>query len=579
MEPTGSAGTAAQHADPVVPSRGDGVGASGTASNGQLTALRTELEALRAEVAATLQVGLEHVTTRTGARLDEAAGTLGGRVTARLEAAAADLRRTLNAALETQVNSAAVTQAAAIDTRSALESRAVILEDALAALSERVETLRREGTEGARHQLRVLGADLTILRQCLDPVEDRRLRAEAQSRLEAALDNRDERLLEAVSDLLTAVTSERVATQTRLLQLEDTMTRVLDSVLSLEDGQATRAADSPAQAADLLAGVQSRVDAVRGEVGSQLGRMREELTSEVAMVAVHAAAAVEAGERDRAALLERMGEHRSDLTARLDGLADQIATLRTAPEKALHAVSEELSRAADALHDARAAPAEAQDEVRTAAEVSAVDLRTELAQLTAAVEKLTAGQPASPKRVRSGRGETAPAKAAGKQPAARAGAATAATPRSPSRAASETEASPTAEPASRPRAARATSRAADPTTPTPRAPSGTAGAATPRSRLATAAKPARTQPTAAASTPTPTPTRTRVAAEGATSSPGSRTAISPVRPVTPVRRPGQAARRDATEPATRAEAARSAPVEPEPAQVEPLRRLFSRRRS
>ena len=375
MEPSGFAG---------VPQTGD------QSVNAEITALRAEVEGLRSSLGAALQTGLERVAGRTEARLDDVVDTLGGRLTARLDATAADLRRTLNAALDVQVDAAALTQATTADTRSALESRAVVVEAAVTALAERVETLSREGAESARQQVRALGADLATLRQWVDPVENRRLRTEAQARLDNALVSRDQRLLGTVSDLLTAVTSERVATQTRLLQLEDTASRVLDALLALDERGASRAATTAQQVDALLTGTQDRVDAVRSDVRSQLAQIREELSSELGtlrselhQVSANSAAAglavetlpirleqalgraqgaimvdsAPAGQSGRTALLQLLAEHRSEVTARMDEFAELVAATGASTGQALQAVSEQVRRATGGTLAAAVEPA------------------------------------------------------------------------------------------------------------------------------------------------------------------------------------------------------------------------------
>lgn len=364
--------------------------ADGASAGAPVTAaLRAEMAMLRAQVSTKLQAGLERVAARTDARLDEVRGTLDDRLTARLDATAADLRRTLNTALDVQVDAAAVTQATTADARSALESRAVILERAMGALAERIETLNREGGESARQQVRTLGADLATLRQWVDPVESRRLRNEAQDRLETALTSRDQRLLGTVSDLLTAVTSERVATQTRLLQLEDTTSRVLDALLTLEQQGASRAASTAQQVDILLAGTQDRVDAVRADVRSQLAQIREELSSdlgtlrsELHQVSANSAAAglavetlpirleqalsraqgavmgdaAPAGQESRTALLQLLAEHRDEVTARMEKFTQLVAATAASTDQALQAVVEEIRRAAGGQVTATAGP-------------------------------------------------------------------------------------------------------------------------------------------------------------------------------------------------------------------------------
>jgi len=358
--------------------------------NAEITALRAEVEGLRGSLSAALQTGLERVAARTEARLDDVVDTLGGRLTARLDATAADLRRTLNAALDVQVDAAALTQATTADTRSALESRAVVVEAAVTALAERVETLSREGAESARQQVRALGADLATLRQWVDPVENRRLRTEAQARLDNALVSRDQRLLGTVSDLLTAVTSERVATQTRLLQLEDTASRVLDALLALDERGASRAATTAQQVDALLTGTQDRVDAVRSDVRSQLAQIREELSSELGtlrselhQVSADSAAAglavetlpirleqalsraqgamlvdaAPAGQSGRTALLQLLAEHRTEVTARMDEFAELVAATGASTGQALQAVSEQVRRATGGTLAAAVEPA------------------------------------------------------------------------------------------------------------------------------------------------------------------------------------------------------------------------------
>ncbi len=408
--------------------------ADGASAGAPVTAaLRAEMEMLRAHVSTELQAGLERIAARTDARLDEVRGTLDDRLTARLDATAVDLRRTLNAALDVQVDAAAVTQATTADARSALESRAVILERAMAALAERIETLNRESGESARQQVRTLGADLATLRQWVDPVESRRLRNEAQDRLETELTSRDQKLLGTVSDLLTAVTSERVATQTRLLQLEDTTSRVLDALLTLEQQGASRAASTAQQVDILLAGTQDRVDAVRTDVRSQLAQIREELSSdlgtlrsELHQVSANSAAAglavetlpirleqalsraqgavmVDAapgGQESRTALLQLLAEHRDEVTARMETFTQLVAATAASTDQALQAVVEEIRRAAGGQVTATAGSPAVEQVAKTqkAATPKAATQKAAATQKTAANPGPTRKSAAKPRR-------------------------------------------------------------------------------------------------------------------------------------------------------------------------------------
>lgn len=543
------------------------VGADGAPAYAQVTALQAEMETLRAQLAAALQAGLDRVGARTDARLDDVMNILTDRLTARLDATAVDLRRTLKAALEVQADAAAVTQATTAEARSALESWAVILERALGALGERLETLNREGGESARQQVRTLGADLATLRQWIDPVESRRLRSEAQDRLEAALVSRDQRLLGNVSDLLTAVTSERVATQTRLLQLEDTTSRVLDALLTLEQQAGTRDASTAQQVDTLLAGTQDRVDAVRTDVRSQLAQIREELSSdlgtlrsELHQVSANSAAAglavetlpirleqalsraqgaimidaAPVGQEGRTALLQLLAEHRDEVTARMDEFTQLLAATGASTGQALQAVMEEVRRAA-------------------------------VGPGAAAVEQTAVGQPPDT--------EQAPIPTA----ATRKGAARKATSKS----------SPTRKPAPKPHrsSTAAAGREATSATATPgrsRAVGPAVGAASDAPRLSTSARPAPA---------TATKKVVRTAKPGAPGGPAATqqraTApdeTAPPRPLPPRRAtPVAAARRQVKPVAAYApdsaltDAAAQARAEAE--QIEPVRRLFARRRS
>lgn len=535
--------------------------ADGASAGAPVTAaLRAEMEMLRAHVSTELQAGLERIAARTDARLDEVRGTLDDRLTARLDATAVDLRRTLNAALDVQVDAAAVTQATTADARSALESRAVILERAMAALAERIETLNRESGESARQQVRTLGADLATLRQWVDPVESRRLRNEAQDRLETALTSRDQKLLGTVSDLLTAVTSERVATQTRLLQLEDTTSRVLDALLALEQQGGSRAASTAQQVDSLLAGTQDRVDAVRTDVRSQLAQIREELSSdlgtlrsELHQVSANSAAAglavetlpirleqalsraqgavmvdaAPAGQESRTALLQLLAEHRDEVTARMETFTQLVAATAASTDQALQAVVEEIRRAAGGQVTATAGPpAEQPAETQKAAK-----------QKAAATSK-TAANP-GPARKSAAKPRRSPA-------AATPGEATSAT------------ASPVR------------SRAAGPTR--------KAGAAT--ARRSPAAEPATAKATAGTTAKPGAPGSPKTMQARETTSAG---AAQP-RPLAPRRAtPVAAARREvrpvAPYPPESAQTDAAAQARAEAEQIEPVRRLFARKRT
>ena len=550
--------------------------AGGASAGASVTAaLRAEMQMLRAQVSTELQAGLERVAARTDARLDEVRGTLEGRLTARLDATAADLRRTLNSALDVQVDAAAVTQATTADARSALESRAVILERAMGALAERIETLNREGGESARQQVRTLGADLATLRQWVDPVESRRLRNEAQDRLETALTSRDQRLLGTVSDLLTAVTSERVATQTRLLQLEDTTSRVLDALLTLEQQGASRAASTAQQVDILLAGTQDRVDAVRTDVRSQLAQIREELSSdlgtlrsELNQVSANSAAAglavetlpirleqaliraqgaimvdaAPAGQESRTALLQLLAEHRDEVTARMEKFSQLVAATAASTDQALQGVVEEIRRAASGQVTATAGP----PAVEQPAETQKTATQKTATQKTATQKAATQ-------------------KAATQKAAANPGAArkSAAKPRRSPAAAKPGEAtSATASPVR--------SRAAGPTR--------KAGPAT--ARRSPAAEPATATATAGTTAKPGAPGSPKVMPARETTS----AAAAQPRPLAPRRAAPVAAARRAVRPVAvyppeSAQSDTAAQARAEAEQIEPVRRLFARRRT
>ena len=378
-----------------------------------LSDVHRRLEVLHAEFSRALHNGLVDISARFESRLDQVARALDDRAVARLDAATADLHRSLRAGVETQIGAAGAAQAAAIDTRTAVESRTAALEDALAAVAARMETLRPDDVEGSREQIRLLAEDITMLRRGVDPAEASRVRAESQGRLEAALDRRDERLVEAISDLLTTVTSERVAAGTRLLQLEDTTNRVLDAVLALENRQATWAAESATQAADLLVRMHEGLDAVRAGVAGQLGRMREELSAELAAVTANAALAVEAGGRDRATLLERMAEHRTALSDRLDRLGELMGASATHVP-----ATPEISPGGAPESPATTPPGGVQATARVIAEAVVTDLRSALTRGGSAGDKATADRPWITRRSRSAEDQPARALTDGAAPGA-----------------------------------------------------------------------------------------------------------------------------------------------------------------
>lgn len=141
----------------------DGPGAdTGTTS---LSALHRRLEVLHTEFSRALHNGLVDISARFESRLDQVARALDDRAVARLEAATADLHRSLRAGLETQTDAAAATQAAAVGTRMVVESRITGMEDALAAVATRMETLIPDDVEGSREQIRLLAEDVAMLRR------------------------------------------------------------------------------------------------------------------------------------------------------------------------------------------------------------------------------------------------------------------------------------------------------------------------------------------------------------------------------------------------------------------------------
>ena len=129
-------------------------------------AARTDLVGGRVdEVGASLPVS-------TAASLDTAVTRLLEALAGRLDDAVADVRQTMTAAREDDARSSAAAGASMVEARGAIESRLAVLEDALEAVGERIESLSRDGASTTTSRLEVVGRDVAALVERVDALAD-----------------------------------------------------------------------------------------------------------------------------------------------------------------------------------------------------------------------------------------------------------------------------------------------------------------------------------------------------------------------------------------------------------------------
>ena len=302
--------------------------------------------------------GLALVPVRTGAKFDELAGKLGESIGTRVDAVAGEVRRTVAAALEREADNAAATRGLMSEARSALESRMAVVEDALDALSERLEALLRDGAHTTRDQLRELAGSLTGLEQRVDAASGEqveRIVARLQGVIEHRLDNfsavladatrtRNEQLRRELLDMLTRASSEQESTRNQVAvlvdavqlaaaeqvvattaliggtaaslaevrediqtELDDVAERLLVTVADLRAQQDAQAVSLEARADALQASLEGSLDAVRAQVATAMEAARADVAADVAALrppleelVAGTAALAHAGAADRA---------------------------------------------------------------------------------------------------------------------------------------------------------------------------------------------------------------------------------------------------------------------------------------
>ena len=302
--------------------------------------------------------GLALVPVRTGAKFDELAGKLGESIGTRVDAVAGEVRRTVAAALEREADNAAATRGLMSEARSALESRMAVVEDALDALSERLEALLRDGAHTTRDQLRELAVSLAGLEQRVDAASGEqveRIVARLQGVIEHRLDNfsavladatrtRNEQLRRELLDMLTRASSEQESTRNQVAvlvdavqlaaaeqvvattaliggtaaslaevrediqtELDDVAERLLVTVADLRAQQDAQAVSLEARADALQASLEGSLDAVRAQVATAMEAARADVAADVAALrppleelVAGTAALAHAGAADRA---------------------------------------------------------------------------------------------------------------------------------------------------------------------------------------------------------------------------------------------------------------------------------------
>lgn len=362
--------------------------------------------------------GLALVPVRTGAKFDELAGKLGESIGTRVDAVAGEVRRTVAAALEREADNAAATRGLMSEARSALESRMAVVEDALDALSERLEALLRDGAHTTRDQLRELDGSLTGLEQRVDAASGEqveRIVARLQGVIEHRLDNfsavladatrtRNEQLRRELLDMLTRASSEQESTRNQVAVLVDAV-----QLAAAEQVVATTAliGGTAASLAEVREDIQTELDDVAERLLVTVADLRAQQDAQVVSLEARAervAFLVSAstgsvqtalddlnnrfGDATRStheALLDRLGEHHSTVTGRLADVAaataGSTAASRDAGERlaALATSQEETRRSVEALQgDWPTRVDQAAMAARVTVEAAVTDLRAEV---------------------------------------------------------------------------------------------------------------------------------------------------------------------------------------------------------
>ena len=334
--------------------------------------------------------GFELVPGRTGAKFDELTGKLGESVGTRVDAVAGEVRRTVAAARERDADNAAASQGLMSEARSALESRMAVVEEALDALSERLEALLRDGAHTTRDQLRELAATLAGLDQRVNAASGEqveRIVARLQGVIEHRLDSlsnvltdaartRNEQLRRELLDMLTRASSEQESTRNRVAvlvdaiqlaaaeqvvattaliggtaaslaevrediqtELDDVAERLLVTAADLRAQQDERAASQEARADALQISLEARLDAVRGQVATAMEAVRADVAADVAALRPR----IEEVVVGTAALAHTGAAHRAEFQHALETVGDRVASSLSASNKSVQSALDDLN--------------------------------------------------------------------------------------------------------------------------------------------------------------------------------------------------------------------------------------------
>lgn len=264
-------------------------------------------------LATELREGLAQLSS--SARLEEIATDLRDTVQSRVDDVAGQVRRTLEARLSAEDEAAASSAAALVDARGVIEARLAVLEDALDALSERIESLARDGASTTTDKLRELGVAVGALEAGIDArieqvaaeqtdsvvtrlaeVHDARL-TELSTLLADTLRTRTDQLRREVVEVLGRGAAETVGTRAAVTELAETVRSTMDGFATTMDRD--------------LKGLVTAVT-------TALAEGREEAQTELDDIAEK--------------LLETVTSLQTDLTGRAAATAAQLTTLHSAVE-------------------------------------------------------------------------------------------------------------------------------------------------------------------------------------------------------------------------------------------------------
>lgn len=417
--------------------RVDGVG-------GRVDDVRNGLPGLSREVRETLG----QVPQRSD--LDAASAGLREALNNRLDDVAADVRRSVATALEQEAQSAASTQSSLVDARGALEARLAVLEDTLDAMTERLESLARDGARTTTARLAELAAGVSALERRVeeqgreaaellvgrlrDVTETRMAELEntLYDRLSMVLRARTEELRDDVVSALERTSEESTQSRAAVGELADSVSRGLDgfgavldrsltglggsvssaiaegraqsrsdlddvanrmagTVTSLQDDLGRRAEQSDERLGALRSGVEERLEALRGQVVAALNAARSDVATEVGLLRPQVADLTAASH----AQVDAFSSLRMDIADAVEGLRERVTAVTT----------ESAASVREALGETRTEVAERtralRDEVTARVEQVFAGVVDRLGDLAADVTSGTAATRASTERLAS----------------------------------------------------------------------------------------------------------------------------------------------------------------------------------